>query len=139
MTEMAMVIVIYLGLAMTQYDKEHIQVVMLIEKFPWRFRIFLDAVISAFTTALCVIVFYAGILQAGTVGRAGLTTSVLFIPPFPFFIVMTVGFGVLMVVLAYDTFVCLYKGIKNLRPEQEHVKEAAKKIVEETLSAIAPK
>ena len=135
MTELAIVVVIFLGLAVTQLDKDHIHVVMLIEKFPWRVRVFVEMVIFAFTAYLCYMLFYASVLQAQNVWRSGLTTQVLFIPHFPFVVLMAAGLIVLAIVLTLDTIKHAIMGITNQKPANAD-KTEAQKIVEDTKRAM---
>ncbi len=132
MTEMAMVIIIFLSLAVTQIEKEHVSVVMAIERFPWRVRTFIQGVISAFTTVLCFYTLYAGVLQVQSVQQSGVTTGVLFIPHVPFTVVMTIGLGALMVVFILDTIDYFVAGIKNVKPEEELRKQQEKALLAES-------
>ena len=135
LTELFMIVIIYLSLAVTQYDKDHIHVVMLIEKFPWRLRTFIETVIFAFTAYLCYMLFYAAALQAQTVGARGMTTQVLFIPQLPFVILMAIGLFVLAVVFTLDTVKYAIMAITNKKPANAELTEA-QKIVEETERAM---
>ena len=117
-TEMAMIAIIYLALAVTQFEKENIHVVMLIERFPWRVKTFIEGGVSAFATVVCAIFFYASFLQTQTVITNKLTTQVLFIPHYPFTIIMTIGFGALAVVIALETINYFIAAIKNIKPEE---------------------
>jgi len=136
MTEMAMIVIIYLGVAVTQSDKDHIRVVMLIEKFPWRLRTFIEAGVFAFTAYLCYMLFYAGFLQSQTVIKSGLTTQVLYIPHWPFMIIMTVGLGVLAVVFTFDAAKYMIMAVKNEKPAAPLEKTEAEKVLEATRDAI---
>ena len=138
MTEMAMIIIIYMGLSVTQFDKDHIQVVMLIEKLPWRARTFIESAVFAFTAYLCYTLFAAALLQTQTVIRTGLTTQVLYIPHWPFFVLMAVGLGVLAIVFTLDTVQYLIRAIKNEKPTAPIVKTEAEKVIEETREAMEP-
>jgi len=136
MTEMAMIIIIYLALSVTQLDKDHIRVLMLVEKFPWRFRTIVEAVIYAFTAYLCYMIFYAAYLQAGTVMKTGLTTQVLYIPHWPFMTIMAVGLFVLAVVFTLDAVKSAILAIKNEKPDGLAIKSEAEKVIEESMSAM---
>jgi len=136
MTEMAMLIIIYLGLAVTQVDKDHIRVVMLIEKLPWRGRAVVEAVIFAFTAYLCFTLFYAGVLKLQEVISRGITTQVLYIPHWPFATCMMVGLGALSVVFAFDAVQAIIKSVKNEKPVNGMEKSEAEKVLEETREAM---
>jgi len=135
LTELFMIVIIYLALAVTQYEKDHIHVVMLIEKFPWRFRTFVETVIFAFTAYLSYMLFYAAVLQAQTVAYRGLTTQVLFIPQLPFVVLMAIGLLVLAIVFTLDTVKYAIMAITNKKPANAELTEA-QKIVEETKQAM---
>jgi TRAP-type C4-dicarboxylate transport system permease small subunit len=117
LTEMAMVVIIFLALAITQIDKEHIHVVMFTEKLPFRPRSILNAVISIITTALCAFVFYACVQQALSNMASGLHSAVLFVPLAPFAWIMAAGLCALTIALVIDTIDYLIAAIKNLPPE----------------------
>ena len=136
MTELAMIIIIYLGLAVTQVEKDHIRIRMLIDRFPWRVKGVIESVVFAFTAYLCFMLFYAALLQSQTVIKTGLTTQVLFIPHWPFLIIMTVGLGVLGIVFVLDTIQSVIRVILNQKPEGEFEKSEADKVLEETKEAL---
>lgn len=119
LTEMAMVVIIFLSLAITQIEKEHVHVSMFIDKFQYRVKTFIYAVISTLSTAMSAITFYASTLLASGHQASGITTAVLYIPLSPFSWIMSLGLLSLTVVLLFDTVDYWIKGIKNISSEQE--------------------
>ena len=117
LTEMAMIVIIFLSLAITQIEKEHIHVSMFIDRLPYRAKTFINAAVSAFTTVLSAIVFYASLLLATGHQTSGITTAVLYVPLYPFSFIMSIGLLSLTVVLLLDTVDYLIKGVKNIAPE----------------------
>lgn len=103
LTEMTMIIIIFLGMAVTQMEKEHIHVEMLVEKFPFLVKSVIKVIVSIFTTVLACITFYACVQQALSNLSSGITTAVLFIPLYPFALIMAAGMLVLTAVLVLDT------------------------------------
>ncbi len=125
LTEMAMVVIIFLSLAITQIEKEHVHVTMFIDMLPNRIKTFINAIISAFTTVLCGITLYTCILQAIGETASGITTAVLYLPTGPFCWIMALGMFSLTLVLLFDTIDYFIKAIGNIPPEKK---------VEETLT-----
>jgi len=119
MTEMIMLFVIYLALAGAQYAKGHIRITMLLEAIPWRARTFIEAAIAIITGIICFIVCNAGWTLSMTNYTKGLTTAVLFIPYWPFNIVLTIGLGALTLVFAMDAIDFIYRGIKKIKSKAE--------------------
>jgi hypothetical protein len=84
------------------------------------------------------VTIYAGALQTMSTKASGLTTGVLFIPHYPFAMIMTVGLAALMLIFLFDTIDYFVKGIKNLRPADGVGRnEIAKDEVAKALSDIA--
>ena len=119
LTEMTMIIIIFLGMAVTQMEKEHIHVEMLVEKFPFKVKSYIGAVVSVFTTGLACITFYACVQQALSNASSGITTAVLFIPLYPFAWIMAAGMAVLTAILVLDTIDSFIQAIKKKTPENE--------------------
>ena len=119
LSEMAMVIIIFLSLAVTQIEKEHIRVTLIIDKLPFRARAYEDAVVSAVMAVMAFITFYAGILLAMDNFQSGQYTAVLYIPRYPFALIMSVGLLALTIAFAFDTVDYLIKGSKKSLVEGE--------------------
>lgn len=91
LTELAMIGIVYLGLAYAQHRDQHIAVGLLYQRFRPRIRVWLDvfsAVLSIFVLALLAwrLYDYAGVLQAG-----GRTTASRSIPLYPFAYMAIIG------------------------------------------------
>ena len=113
LTELGMVIIIFLGFAVTQAEKGNIRVTVFIEKFPYRIKELIETGMAAFTAVLGGVTFYASVLLAMDYSRMNLTTGVLFIPQAPFCVIMAFGFFALTVVLIFDTLEHLLNAIKG--------------------------
>ena len=123
LTEMTMIIIIFLGMAVTQMEKEHIHVEMLVEKFPFRLKSYISAIVSVFTTGLAFITFYACVQQALSNAASGISTAVLFIPLYPFAWIMATGMAVLTAILVLDTIDAFIQAITKKTPVKEIVQE----------------
>ena len=119
LSEMFMVIIIFLSLAITQIEKEHIRVTLLVDRLPKRAKTFENAGVSLAMTVLSAITFYAGILLILEDFRSGIYTAVLYIPLFPFACIMTIGLLTLTIALGLDTIDYFIKGVKKIPSEQE--------------------
>lgn len=113
LTEMAMVIIVFLGLAITQIEGEHVRVTMLTERLPRGARAWADVFGAVFGTVLCAIVFYAAVLQAIGDSTSGITTAVLFIPIAPFAWIMALGLFLLTIALLLDAIDHAVKAIQR--------------------------
>jgi len=112
-TELGMVIIIFLSLAVTQAEKGNIRVTVFIEKFPYRVKELIETLMAGFTAALAGVTFYASVQLASDYQGLNLTTGVLFIPQHPFCLIMAFGFFALTVVLLFDTAEHLLNCIKG--------------------------
>ena len=126
LSEIFMVIIIFLSLAITQIEKEHIRVTLLIDRLPKRAKTFENAGVSLAMTVLSAITFYAGVLLIMDDFRSGIYTAVLYIPLYPFACIMTVGLFTLTIALGLDTIDYFIKGVKKIPSEQEIVPEEKK-------------
>jgi len=117
LSELFMILIIYLTLAVTQAEKEHVRVTLLIDKLPFRIRAFEDAAVSGFTVFMLTLLTCAAIIYAMENFRSGRTTAVLFLPIYPFAFIMALGMATFTVILALDTIDFVIKGIENKRPE----------------------
>ena len=119
LSEMFMVIIIFLSLAVTQIEKEHIRVTLLVDRLPKRAKTFENAGVSLAMTVLSAITFYAGMLLIIEDFKSGIYTAVLYIPLYPFACIMTVGLLTLTIALGLDTIDYFIKGARKIPSEQE--------------------
>lgn len=117
LTEMAMVVIVFLGFAITQVEGEHVRVTMIVDRLPLRARGYANAFGSLFGGVVCAIVFYAAIKQALSNSTSGITTAVLFIPIAPFAWIMALGLLLLTLVLLLDAVDHVVRAIRN-EPEE---------------------
>lgn len=102
LVEILMVLLVGLGFAFTQSEDGHVRVTMFIDYLPARPKAIVDAMGLLAGTAMMGIVGYAGIVQGGISDAQGQTTTVLFIPLYPFYYLLGAGFLVYALVMLVD-------------------------------------
>jgi TRAP-type C4-dicarboxylate transport system permease small subunit len=134
LTELFMIVIVFLAFGITEFDGENIQVDMVVVKLPWRLRRTIEGCMTAISAVLCAFLCYAGILQTGTLFKSGQFTAVLFIPKWPVGVIMAVGLGFLTIVLAMHTVQYFMQAFKNEKPENELTSDEmeAQRYIEET-------
>ena len=137
MTELFMIVIVFLAFGITEFDGENIQVDMVVVRLPWRLRRAIEGCMTAISAVLCAFLCYAGILQTGSLFRSGQFTAVLFIPKWPVGVIMAVGLGFLTIVLTLNTMKFFIQAVKNEKPENELTgdEKEAKKYIEEIKDA----
>ncbi len=113
LTEMAMVIIVFLGFAVTQVEGEHVRVTMIVDRLPLRARGYANAFSALFGAVVCAIVFYAAVKQALSNSTSGITTAVLFIPIAPFAWIMALGLLLLTLALLLDAVDHVVKAVRK--------------------------
>ena len=109
--EFMMPIVLAFGLANCALEKGHVRVELLTARLSERAHTIMDAISSLAFFCLFVLITWQSFIRALDMIRSGLKSEVLLFPVFPFVLAVTVGSGVLCLVVLRD-FICdLYKGI----------------------------
>lgn len=103
LTELGMVVIIFLSMAITEIEKGHVHVTLFTDRLPYRARNFLAGIITAITTIVCFMVAYTGLLQGFYNAAGKVTTAVLFVPISPFYFVIAFGMFLYTIVLAINT------------------------------------
>ena len=112
LTEMAMTIIIFLGLAYTQTENGHVRVTMFVDLLPKRFAMFLNSFITLVTAGFCALMTYCAFIQSGTYSYSGTSTAVLHVPYSPFSYVMFIGFLLLTIAIVLNAITFFIDGIK---------------------------
>ena len=102
LVEVLMALLVGLGFAFTQVRDGHVRVTMFIDHLPARTKAVVDGLGLLAGTAMMAIVAYAGILQGGISAQQGQTTTVLFIPIYPFYYLLGIGIFVYALILLVD-------------------------------------
>jgi TRAP-type C4-dicarboxylate transport system permease small subunit len=99
LTQYMMLIVVVSGLAYCTVEKAHIRVEVLIERCPQKMRAVLYTVTSLLTFGLFLLIGRQAFLYAKMLFESNLTSPVLFIPAYPFAIVLALGLVVFCLAL----------------------------------------
>ena len=102
-TEMAMIAIIFCGLAYTQVNKGHVRVEMFVGFLPKKAQYVLDTVIMLASTALCGTIAWSAFGRVKQDIAKNVATSVLKLPYYPFSFLMTVGLTIFTVLLLFET------------------------------------
>jgi len=101
-TEMGMVVIVFIALSYLQLSNGHIRVDMFVNKLPGRLRYIVDAFVLFVSFAVVIFIGYAGLQQTIKQFTAGITTGVVFWPLWPFVAFMTIGLVLYSLVLLSD-------------------------------------
>lgn len=102
LTEMGMLVAIWIAIGYYQIIKGHIRVTMFIDMMPKRARMFMDIVAYGIGAVLMIFCIYGGILRVMSDISRNLCTAVLYIPQFPFSIIMVIGECLFFLLLLID-------------------------------------
>lgn len=131
-TEVAMVVIVFLGLAYTQYIGGHVHVDIFTNMIKnIRARFVFNGIIRIVTAFFSFWVTYAAFLRAPEERAA---TGVLRLPLSPFVYVMAIGMLIFTIVLLLDGIDHILQGTSKEGPRQQ--KSEAEEIVEEAQSAL---
>jgi TRAP-type C4-dicarboxylate transport system permease small subunit len=108
-----MLMIVVSGFAQCTIEKSHIRVEILIEKCPTKVRTVLYCITSFLTLGLIVLISRQAVIYAGFLLDAHLTSPVLFIPAFPFAIVLALGMTVFALALLAEFVYFLSKAVNE--------------------------
>jgi TRAP-type C4-dicarboxylate transport system permease small subunit len=92
LVEYMMAIVIPFCIVYCAECKGHVAVELILEKFPKRFQVVVEAVVTFVAMLFAIVIAWQNFLYIGEVYDSHLTSSVLLIPTYPF--VIPVAFGI---------------------------------------------
>jgi TRAP-type C4-dicarboxylate transport system permease small subunit len=113
LTEISLVVIVFCAIAYLQSQNGHVNVDMFINFLPKRIRSVLSFVILLLSSAMLFVMFYAALIQIPEQMSAGLGTTVLHIPIWPFVAVMCIGILLYAVSLLIHAFMELIVGLKK--------------------------
>jgi TRAP-type transport system small permease protein len=108
-----MPIVVAFGLAHCAMEKGHVNVELLISRFPDRVKACMKSMVNLFFFALFALITWQSLLRALGMIASGLKSEVLAIPVFPFVLTVTLGSAVLSLVALKDVFECLAEALRS--------------------------
>lgn len=102
-------IVVSFALAFTSMEKGHIAVELLVEKLPQRAQLAIESFCNLIGALLFGMLAYKAIRYALDIKESGEVSSTLQMPIYPFIFGMSVGFGLLFLLLIADFFKSLQR------------------------------
>jgi TRAP-type C4-dicarboxylate transport system permease small subunit len=112
-TEFMMAIVIAFGLAYCAVQKRHVRIDIVISRFPKRAQALMDAIANLAFLGLFVMIAWRSALRMQSMFKGQLTSAVLFIPKWPFLLLVIIGSAILCIVVLRDSIDCLTRAIKK--------------------------
>jgi len=113
LTEFMMVIVIAFGLAYCALQKRHVRIDLVVSRLPERAQAIMNSISNFAFLVLFVLITWRSFFRMRSMYEGQLTSSVLFIPKFPFMILMIIGSAILCLVVLKDVIECLAKAVKK--------------------------
>ena len=97
-----MVVIVGLGIAHTAVEKGHINVDLVVSRFPPGTQAIIESIVTLVGCILFCFIAWQSVIQAKTQQLAGTTSEVLGVPVYPFVWVVFAGSAVLTAVLLYQ-------------------------------------
>ncbi len=113
LVEFMMGIVVCLALANTGVIKGHVRVELILNMFPKRVREIVDTITGFFSLCVVSLITWQSFVQAKVLSASGLTSSVLYIPIYPFLIIAGFGFAMFTIVVLIDFLNSLAKSVRK--------------------------
>lgn len=111
-TEFIMIIATFLGLPWATYMESHIQVSSLTNKLPPRVREALIIINYVMILALCAMIASSSFVEAMAVKKIGIVSAITNIPKYPFYIIVSVGYFLTILVLIIQLVKSIKRAIK---------------------------
>jgi len=112
-TEFMMAIVIAFGLAYCAVQKRHVRIDIVISRLPKRALALMDAIANLAFLGLFVMIAWRSAFRMQSMFKGQLTSAVLFIPKWPFLLLVIIGSAILCIVVLRDSIDCLTRAIKK--------------------------
>ena len=103
LTQRLLMCAVFTSFAYGQSKKTHINMTIVIAKFPRALRFILFTIMSVLSVLAAAAMTYAAAVQTGVAISTGYMTEVLYIPLWPFYLIETIAMAIFTVALIYDT------------------------------------
>lgn len=103
LTQRMLMCAVFASFAYGQSKKSHINMTLIIAKFPRTVRFIIFTLMGVLSTAAAAAMTWAALLQGNVALETGYMTEVLYIPLYPFYYIEFVAMAIFTVTLAYDT------------------------------------
>lgn len=121
LTEMGMIIIVFLGIAAFQVVKGHVRVDMFVTKFPGRSQLITNTIVLLVECVAVGFLAYGNFEKMIANGAKGITTSNLLIPTWPFCGIMLIGTILFLVLLILDFIISIIDIIEYRKPTPEEI------------------
>ena len=121
LTEMGMLIIVFLGIAAFQVKGGHVRVDMFVNKFPGRAKIITAIVVQLIECVAGGFLIYGNIEKMLANGAKGISTSTLLIPTWPFCAIMMIGSILFTIMMILDLILTVIDLAKYRKPTAEEV------------------
>jgi tripartite ATP-independent transporter DctM subunit len=115
LVELMMALVVSFGLAYTLLKEGHVRVTLVVSRFPERVQVIIESITSLLCLGLFSLIAWQGIVQAKELWTTNLTSASLFVPIWPFVLMVTLGSILLSLVLLANLLQSLAKVIERSR------------------------
>ena len=113
LTQFALVIVVFFGLAYCAIMKSNVSVSMVFDRLPPRSQAVIDSLITFIGLGFIILLTWQSALQTKTVLRTGHKSGVLGIPHYPFEFLLTIGCLALCLILVVEFLHSLSRLVKR--------------------------
>jgi len=103
LTQRLLMCAVFTAFAYGQSKKTHINMTIVIAKFPRAVRFIIFTIMSVLSVLAAGAMTYAAGVQTGVAISTGYMTEVLYIPLWPFYVVETLAMAIFTLALIYDT------------------------------------
>ena len=114
LVERCMIISVIASFAYAQTKKAHINMMIVLERLPRFLRLLILGLTSVLSVGTAAYTGYAAWTQCKTAYRMAMTTGILYIPFWPFYLVVSISLYLLAIVLLLDT-VFIFVAMKSDR------------------------
>ena len=112
LTEMAMVLIVFLAIPTSQLTNGHIRISMLVDFLPGRARYFFESLVVLAEGVFICFMAIGAYQKCQSLSNVRTTTDVLRIPQLPFAVMMSVGLSLFAVVLVLNAVMLAISGIR---------------------------
>ena len=116
LVEYMMAVIVPFALTVTAYEKAHIGVEMIMDKFPRRFRAYVACSTHLLTLFLYALITWQGFLYIFEEYDSGMTSAVLLIPNYPFVASLTAAFALFTLITVMHFFENLTEVLSRWTP-----------------------
>jgi TRAP-type C4-dicarboxylate transport system permease small subunit len=113
LTQYMMLIVVVSGLALCTVEKSHVRVEVIVERLPRKIRTVLYCITSLLSLGLFSLMTRQAVIYAGFLRDGKLISPVLFIPAFPFAILLALGTAVFCLAIFAEFIYFLSKAVNE--------------------------